>query len=110
MRNITTPYSSSPPSAWHSPVPFLFGAVVAIVTLIAFALVVLACSHWRHSNTTSQGNGNNRSDSTIEEKNEIGKKGTDNLEDDNGDKVAVIMAGENMPSYIAKPTSVAATT
>ncbi|GLJ43128.1 hypothetical protein SUGI_0894970 [Cryptomeria japonica] len=110
MRNITTPHSSSPPSARHSPVPFLFGAAVSIVAQIAFALVVLACSHWRNSNTTYQENGNNRSDPTIEEKNEIGKNGTDNLEDDNGDKVVVIMAGENMPSYIAKPTSVVATT
>lgn len=31
-------------SAWHSPVPYLFGGLAAMLGLIAFALLILACS------------------------------------------------------------------
>ncbi|KAG0468619.1 hypothetical protein HPP92_017947 [Vanilla planifolia] len=36
-------------SAWHSPVPYLFGGLAAMLGLIAFALLILACSYWKLS-------------------------------------------------------------
>ncbi|KAJ6849790.1 protein GLUTAMINE DUMPER 5 [Iris pallida] len=36
-------------STWHSPVPYLFGGLAAMLGLIAFALLILACSYWRLS-------------------------------------------------------------
>ncbi|GKC32097.1 glutamine dumper 2-like protein [Tanacetum coccineum] len=38
---------SPQPSPWHSPVPYLFGGLAAMMGLIAFALLVLACSYWK---------------------------------------------------------------
>ncbi|KAJ1382513.1 protein GLUTAMINE DUMPER 2-like [Sesbania bispinosa] len=34
-------------SSWHSPVPYLFGGLAAMLGLIAFALLILACSYWK---------------------------------------------------------------
>nr|GFA24245.1 protein glutamine dumper 2-like [Tanacetum cinerariifolium] len=36
-------------SPWHSPVPYLFGGLAAMLGLIAFALLILACSYWKIS-------------------------------------------------------------
>ena len=36
-------------STWHSPVPYLFGGLAAMLGLIAFALLILACSYWKLS-------------------------------------------------------------
>nr|DAD43128.1 TPA_asm: hypothetical protein HUJ06_001358 [Nelumbo nucifera] len=36
-------------SPWHSPVPYLFGGLAAMLGLIAFALLILACSYWKLS-------------------------------------------------------------
>ncbi|GLJ43130.1 hypothetical protein SUGI_0894990 [Cryptomeria japonica] len=96
MRNITSPCSASSPSTWHTPVPYLFAGFVSFV-----ALIFLICFHWRNPNTTSEENGNNRSDSSFVGENLRGCSG-----DVKEDKVIVIMAGENMPSCIAIPTSV----
>ncbi|KAE8710356.1 Protein GLUTAMINE DUMPER 1 [Hibiscus syriacus] len=41
--------SSIHPSPWHSPVPYLFGGLAAMLGLIAFALLILACSYWKLS-------------------------------------------------------------
>ncbi|PWA40084.1 protein GLUTAMINE DUMPER 5 [Artemisia annua] len=34
------------PSPWHTPVPYFFGGLAFVMGLIAFALLVLACSYW----------------------------------------------------------------
>ncbi|THU57558.1 hypothetical protein C4D60_Mb03t04790 [Musa balbisiana] len=34
---------------WHSPVPYLFGGLAAMLGLIALALLILACSYWKLS-------------------------------------------------------------
>ncbi|KAL2489898.1 Protein GLUTAMINE DUMPER 2 [Forsythia ovata] len=53
---ITAKTTFSPPAAttiqrspWHSPVPYLFGGLAAMLGLIAFALLILACSYWKLS-------------------------------------------------------------
>ncbi|CAI9775666.1 unnamed protein product [Fraxinus pennsylvanica] len=53
---ITGKTTVTPPSAttiqrspWHSPVPYLFGGLAVMLGLIAFALLILACSYWKLS-------------------------------------------------------------
>ncbi|CDY13451.1 BnaA03g51690D [Brassica napus] len=84
-------HGTVPQSPWHSPVPYLFGGLAAMLGLIAFSLLILACSYWRHS----------------------GEEVDEEKESRSGDKVAsgayeekflVIMAGENLPRFLATRT------
>eukprot|EP01018_Ginkgo_biloba_P001954 Gb_08829 [translate_table: standard] len=77
-------------SQWHSPEPYLFGGISAMLTLIAFALIVLACSYWKSqgSNGTSVEPVKNIMSSRDEE-----------------EKVVVIMAGHQNPTFLAKPAN-----
>ncbi|XP_019197852.1 PREDICTED: protein GLUTAMINE DUMPER 5 [Ipomoea nil] len=96
------PASPTPRSPWHSPVPYLFGGLAAMLGLIAFALLVLACSYWRLSGYLE--NNGNDDDRDLE----AGGDG-------NGDnpakaaapvfeeKVLVIMAGQGKPTFLATP-------
>ncbi|GLJ43131.1 hypothetical protein SUGI_0895050 [Cryptomeria japonica] len=102
MRDIVAPQS-----VWHSPVPYLLGGLGSMIALLAFALIILACSFWRNPTTPSQEMiDNSRSDSRMDEKNEMMMNGLHCSEGDNCEKVIVIMAGEDMPTFIAKPTSI----
>ncbi|XP_077214705.1 protein GLUTAMINE DUMPER 3-like [Tasmannia lanceolata] len=88
-------------SAWHSPVPYLFGGLAAMLGLIAFALLMLACSYWKLS-----GYWENRDDSErdLEDGNEKpcdAMKISSILET----KIVVIMAGDEKPTYLATPMS-----
>ncbi|EPS67639.1 hypothetical protein M569_07137, partial [Genlisea aurea] len=83
-------------SPWHSPVPYLFGGLAAMLGLIAFALLVLACSYWKLSghldNEAAVGVGCDGDNGGGEEK---------AAEDDY--KVLVIMAGNEKPTFLAAP-------
>ncbi|KAH6779413.1 glutamine dumper 3 [Perilla frutescens var. hirtella] len=100
--------AAAPPSAvqrspWHSPVPYLFGGLAAMLGLIAFALLILACSYWKLS-----GYLDNRGD---------GERDLEAGEEDGGDgaskppppvmeeKFLVIMAGQEKPTFLATPMS-----
>ncbi|CAN1167311.1 Protein GLUTAMINE DUMPER 3 [Linum perenne] len=102
------PYTvSSPPataterSPWHSPVPYLFGGLAAMLGLIAFALLILACSYWKLSGHLE--NNENERDLEAGEETEDGdqKKGKKVYEE----KVLVIMAGQVKPTFLATPVS-----
>ncbi|ONK69683.1 uncharacterized protein A4U43_C05F25650 [Asparagus officinalis] len=54
-QTITHHPSISSHSAWHSPVPYLFGGLAAMLGLIAFALLILACSYWKLSGYLDSG-------------------------------------------------------
>ncbi|KAJ3708011.1 hypothetical protein LUZ61_011716 [Rhynchospora tenuis] len=88
--------------AWRSPVPYLFGGLAAMLGLIALALLTLACTYWRLTGYL----------------NSVGVNGEMNSHDGNGERkgmgarnarsalpmkehVAVIMAGEAKPTYLA---------
>ncbi|XP_051137078.1 protein GLUTAMINE DUMPER 5-like [Andrographis paniculata] len=90
-------------SPWHSPVPYLFGGLAAMLGLIAFALLVLACSYWRRSVGGGGDDDDRRSDmeSGAAEKGESGgdAKATPVFEE----KILVIMAGEVKPTFLATP-------
>lgn len=93
---------SAPRSPWHSPVPYLFGGLAAMLGLIAFALLILACSYWKLS-------------ARLEASEESGRDVEAGADDDSAgdvkpppvfeEKILVIMAGQAKPTYLATPMS-----
>uniref|UniRef100_A0A0V0HMR0 Uncharacterized protein n=1 Tax=Solanum chacoense TaxID=4108 RepID=A0A0V0HMR0_SOLCH len=95
-----------PRSPWHSPVPYLFGGLAAMLGLIAFALLILACSYWKLS-----GNFEENQEGDLEEGNNNNNNNNSNGEDGKmveppilEEKFLVIMAGQLKPTYIATPS------
>ncbi|KAI3694721.1 hypothetical protein L1987_77691 [Smallanthus sonchifolius] len=87
-------------SPWHSPVPYLFGGLAAMLALIAFALLILACSCWRIApdgeRDIESGNRNENGDSKP-----VNHKEPTVFEE----KCLVIMAGQVNPTFLATPIS-----
>ncbi|KAL4589982.1 hypothetical protein LXL04_002898 [Taraxacum kok-saghyz] len=109
MAVVSSPAPSSPvapqPSPWHSPVPYLFGGFAAMLGLIAFALLVLACSYWNLSGNFENGDrdiesGDRNADSTSPTDNHTNGEGSDMQE-----KCFVIMAGDSKPTFLATTSS-----
>lgn len=97
--NSTT--MGGPHSPWHSPVPYLFGGLAAMLGLIAFALLILACSYWRLSGYLD-GEENQSRERDLESgdvKTEKAAVKPVALPE----KVLVIMAGNVKPTYLATP-------
>ncbi|XVF89452.1 hypothetical protein PTKIN_Ptkin19aG0131300 [Pterospermum kingtungense] len=98
---------AQPRSPWHSPVPYLFGGLAAMLGLIACALLILACSYWRLSGRLDNNSGTEGADDA--------ERDVENGEKEGGDcnkqvkvfeeKVLVIMAGEEKPTFLATPVS-----
>ncbi|PON47530.1 hypothetical protein PanWU01x14_243850 [Parasponia andersonii] len=92
-------------SPWHSPVPYLFGGLAAMLGLIAFALLILACSYWKLSGYLdgSEGGGATGDDRDLEAGAGDGtqKPPAPVYEE----KILVIMAGEAKPTFLATPMS-----
>ncbi|XP_057466620.1 protein GLUTAMINE DUMPER 2-like [Actinidia eriantha] len=104
----TTRATFSPPatlqrSPWHSPVPYLFGGLAAMLGLIAFALLILACSYWKLSGQFERENSNG------EERERDLEAGDEDKPKDNflvfDEKILVIMAGDVKPTFLATPLS-----
>ncbi|KAL2897591.1 Protein GLUTAMINE DUMPER 1 [Bienertia sinuspersici] len=95
--------TSQPKSPWHSPVPYLFGGLAAMLGLIAFALLILACSYWKLSRDDAQQQSNiegNDLESGDEKGDEVSKvNGVPVFEE----KIVVIMAGNDKPTFLATP-------
>ncbi|XWS72793.1 hypothetical protein CRYUN_Cryun02cG0071200 [Craigia yunnanensis] len=102
--SLSPPTMAQPRSPWHSPVPYLFGGLAAMLGLIAFSLLILACSYWRLSGRLD----NNSEGADAERDVESGKK---EVGDSNKqvkvyeEKILVIMAGEEKPTFLATPVS-----
>lgn len=112
---LHNPMSSPPPlaspdglglhSAWRSPVPYLFGGLAAMLGLIALALLTLACTYWRLAGYLNSTGANGEMNSHGG----IGGTGKQTGAEDAGtnppvkEHVAVIMAGEAEPTYLATP-------
>ncbi|XP_059637168.1 protein GLUTAMINE DUMPER 3-like [Cornus florida] len=91
-------------SAWHSPVPYLFGGLAAMLGLIAFALLILACSYWKLSGYLENGNGDGSADPDLE----TGETNSDEKVKPQPvweEKILVIMAGQAKPTFLATPIS-----
>ncbi|KAL6645939.1 hypothetical protein ACP70R_017547 [Stipagrostis hirtigluma subsp. patula] len=90
-------------SAWHSPVPYLFGGLAAMLGLIAFALLILACSYWKLSGYLEGGAGRGDGDGSSADG---GKPAAADLPPPIWEeKILVIMAGDVKPTYLATPMS-----
>ncbi|GMN45597.1 hypothetical protein TIFTF001_014792 [Ficus carica] len=92
-------------SPWHSPVPYLFGGLAAMLGLIAFALLILACSYWRLTGQmeTERSEGESRDiESGGAEKDEASESGDKSLKVYE-EKILVIMAGDENPTFLATP-------
>ncbi|PWA69962.1 glutamine dumper 3 [Artemisia annua] len=87
-------------SPWHSPVPYLFGGLAAMLGLIAFALLILACSYWKISPARERdleaGEGDIEEDSKP-----VNHQNPPVFEE----KYLVIMAGQANPTFLATPAS-----
>ncbi|OWM65888.1 protein GLUTAMINE DUMPER 1-like [Punica granatum] len=103
----TMPAVAAQSQSWrHSPVPYLFGGLAAMLGLIAFALLILACSYWRLSGYFNSRDGTGSSSGEHEdlesgehqEGGDLMAKGAVYEE-----KVLVIMAGEKEPRFLATP-------
>lgn len=89
-------------SPWHSPVPYLFGGLAAMLGLIAFALLILACSYWKLSGYLDSGDGaGDRDLEAGDGKGDDEKKTPPVFEE----KILVIMAGQAKPTFLATPVS-----
>ncbi|KAG5034141.1 Protein GLUTAMINE DUMPER 3 [Glycine soja] len=96
----TSPYSQH--STWHSPVPYLFGGLAAMLGLIAFALLILACSYWKLSGQLLNEENAERDLESV-----AGEKQGDSANKDSvkvyEEKILVIMAGDDKPTFLATP-------
>ncbi|KAL1819882.1 hypothetical protein ACET3Z_014751 [Daucus carota] len=95
---LTMPVQRSP---WHSPVPYLFGGLAAMLGLIAFALLILACSYWKLSASLESEGAAERDLEAGGDDAEADSKPKPVLEE----KFLVIMAGQEKPTYLATPMS-----
>ncbi|KAK9715537.1 hypothetical protein RND81_06G171400 [Saponaria officinalis] len=91
-------YMSAPTTGWKSPVPYLFGGLAAMLGLIAFALLILACSYWKLSGHMNSGD-NSGENSGDEKVKETEMKAADVFPN----SFLVIMAGEEKPTFLATP-------
>ncbi|KAF5802683.1 putative protein glutamine dumper [Helianthus annuus] len=87
-------------SPWHSPVPYLFGGLVAMLGLVAFALLILACSYWNIS-PNDEGDLESGNHNHNEPSKPVKQKESPVLEE----KYLVIMAGQVNPTFLATPIS-----
>lgn len=105
MINDISP-ASSQISAGKSPVVSLLSGTGAILVLIAFALIILAWSCFKEC--TMKGQENNRSEHHNVMELGGGGKNMSKVANEKDDlRVIVIMAGDDKPTFIAQPTSVA---
>lgn len=79
---------------FKSPIPYVFAGLAVMLGLIAVALVILACSYRKSF-----------SDNSASDAQEKPAKAAPDMEVDSEPKIVVIMAGEDSPTYLAKPTS-----
>ncbi|CAA7023261.1 unnamed protein product [Microthlaspi erraticum] len=83
---------------WRSPVPYLFGGLAAMLGLIAFALLLLACSYWTFSGRTNGGDIAGDAEKQTESGDKVAAKVLE-------EKILVIMAGQNKPTFLATPVA-----
>ncbi|KAJ6766465.1 PROTEIN GLUTAMINE DUMPER 4-RELATED [Salix purpurea] len=78
----------------NSPVPYLFASLALMLALIAFSLIILACSY-RKSSSNSSG------DPEAQEKSVKQVEMRAEMEP----KIVVVMAGDHIPTCLAEPVS-----
>ncbi|MED6148513.1 hypothetical protein PIB30_053878 [Stylosanthes scabra] len=94
---LVDPPSSADLRNFHSPIPYLFGGLALMLALIAVSLLILACSFRNRYSSSSSGVEENNNDKPTR------------MVVDLEPKIAVIMAGETNPTYLAKPVILSVT-
>ncbi|CAN8325938.1 unnamed protein product [Cochlearia groenlandica] len=89
-----------PHSPWQSPVPYLFGGLAAMLGLIAFALLILACSYWNLSGTSQRDVETGDDDAKPDGDTQKTKPLTPSEK-----FLVIIMAGDVKPTYLATPAN-----
>ncbi|XP_027074662.1 protein GLUTAMINE DUMPER 2-like [Coffea arabica] len=85
---------------WNTPLPYLFAGLALMLGLIAFSLLILACSYRNPTTTTTtQSSGNNDDDQEKSTRAAVLRP------DEPEPRIVVIMAGDDNPTYLAKPTT-----
>ncbi|MED6133636.1 hypothetical protein PIB30_030031 [Stylosanthes scabra] len=101
---ITNTHSHSSP--WNTPIPYLFGGLAAMLGLIAFALLMLACSYYwklfvQIQNREQNGDNNNNNVGDLEKECDETQRNEPSKAYE--EKVLVIMAGNEKPTFLATP-------
>lgn len=92
-------------STQGSPIPYLLAGLAAMLALVAFSLIVLACSYWKmvgcaeEENTETTNPGTSSAQAIDIPSCRMGQAGIS----DDCTKVVVIMAGEDKPTFLARP-------
>ncbi|KAK1432964.1 hypothetical protein QVD17_09867 [Tagetes erecta] len=94
--------STSEASIWRfdSPLIYLFGGISVILALITVALIILACAQRKRRSAGDIETG----DDDAQKPATVTYNGCDG--EDNTPKVVVIMAGDEVPTYLATPSDV----
>ncbi|CAN6216095.1 unnamed protein product [Urochloa humidicola] len=96
--------ATAPHSPWQSPVPYLFGGLAAMLGLIAFALLILACSYWKLSGYLDADRDRRAGEAGADEE-KGSAAGAARPAAAFLEHVVVIMAGEERPTFLAKPAA-----
>ncbi|KAG6777543.1 hypothetical protein POTOM_017368 [Populus tomentosa] len=92
MRASNDPTSTI--NLWRSPIPYLFGSLGILLSIIVVALITLPCSYCRKHSRNSSSEDEQRKPAAIPVSMPVL---------DAEPKIVVIMAGENKPAYLATP-------
>ncbi|KAJ7974232.1 Protein GLUTAMINE DUMPER like [Quillaja saponaria] len=84
---------------WKSPIPYLFGSLAIMITLILVALIILVCSYRKRASSSSSASEGDQEKPTMPM----------NTVFDTEPKIVVIMAGDDKPTYLAKPITSSST-
>ncbi|KAE9604999.1 hypothetical protein Lal_00036744 [Lupinus albus] len=99
INSVSSSSTSTSPSTkiklWNSPIPYLFGGLALMMALISVALVILVCSYRKRSSSQSSS-----TEANEDMKQTIMAK---NIESNAEPELLVIMAGDDKPTYLAKP-------
>ncbi|KAD0858379.1 hypothetical protein E3N88_43608 [Mikania micrantha] len=90
---------------FDSPLIYLFGGISVVLALITVALIILACSQ-RKRRSSGDGVQDIESGYDAQKPAAATYNGCDGA--DAGPKIVVIMAGDEVPTYLATPSDVAA--
>ncbi|KAG0482178.1 hypothetical protein HPP92_010262 [Vanilla planifolia] len=103
LQHSTRNHAGTNHSTWHSPVPYLFGGLAAMLGLIAMALLILACSYWRISGyLDGGGDAVPAAEGSTEKARDCRSNPSPEVYEES---LVVIMAGEWKPRYLATPVS-----
>ncbi|XP_047326844.1 protein GLUTAMINE DUMPER 1-like [Impatiens glandulifera] len=101
LESTSTFYPPAPATAmtWHTPFPYLFMGLAAMLGLISFALLIMSCIYFELN--SSEEEISSRDDHNGEMKTLDGDKGLNSSGFE--ERILVIMAGEVKPSFLATP-------